>query len=52
MANSSDTDYFDEIQRFGWADYLVFAGMLLVSAVIGVYYAWYELNFLFQLDVI
>jgi len=23
------------IQQFGWADYLVFAGMLAVSAIIG-----------------
>jgi len=29
----------DLVQRFGWPDYLVFAAMLAVSAVIGVYYA-------------
>lgn len=29
------------ISRFGWPDYLVFAAMLSVSAIIGVYYAWY-----------
>jgi len=29
----------DLVQRFGWPDYLVFAGMLAISAVIGVYYA-------------
>ena len=27
------------INQFRWSDYLVFAGMLVVSAVIGVYYA-------------
>lgn len=26
------------IQRFNWADYLVFAGMLVGSLVIGIYY--------------
>lgn len=30
------------ISRFGWPDYLVFAAMLSVSAIIGVYYAWYN----------
>ena len=29
----------DLVQRFGWPDYLVFAGMLTISAVIGIYYA-------------
>lgn len=29
------------IQRFGWPDYLVFVAMLAISAVIGIYYAWY-----------
>lgn len=36
MAVSSDY----VVQRFGWADYLVFVGMLVISAIIGVYYAW------------
>jgi sodium-coupled monocarboxylate transporter 8/12 len=27
------------VQRFGWPDYLVFAAMLAISAVIGLYYA-------------
>ena len=27
------------VQRFGWPDYLVFAAMLAISAVIGIYYA-------------
>lgn len=26
------------LKRFGWADYLVFAGMLVVSLGIGLYY--------------
>lgn len=29
------------ISRFGWPDYLVFVAMLSVSALIGIYYAWY-----------
>lgn len=29
------------ISRFGWPDYLVFVAMLSVSAIIGIYYAWY-----------
>ena len=27
------------VQRFGWPDYLVFAAMLAISAIIGIYYA-------------
>ena len=27
------------IRRFGWPDYLVFAAMLAISAIIGIYYA-------------
>ena len=34
------TDTTELVQRFGWADYLVFIGMLVISAIIGVYYAW------------
>jgi hypothetical protein len=25
---------------FGWADYLVFVAKLVISAIIGIYYAW------------
>jgi len=30
--------------RFGTADYVVFAVMLLLSALIGVYFAWVDRN--------
>ncbi len=38
MADATDPSYL--VQRFGWADYLVFVGMLVISAIIGIYYAW------------
>ena len=28
------------IKKFGWEEYLIFSLMLLVSLLIGVYYAW------------
>lgn len=38
---TTDFEGTDElVSRFGWPDYLVFAAMLAVSAIIGVYYAW------------
>lgn len=38
-SNTSTINYNAE-QFFGWADYLVFVGMLVISAIIGIYYAW------------
>ncbi|KAK4008520.1 Uncharacterized protein APZ42_013873 [Daphnia magna] len=37
-SNTSTINYNAE-QFFGWADYLVFVGMLVISAIIGIYYA-------------
>ena len=39
MSTNNTINYTVE-QFFGWADYLVFVAMLVISAVIGVYYAW------------
>ena len=40
--NTDNLDEFNRvsgmIQRFNWADYLVFAGMLIGSLAIGIYY--------------
>jgi hypothetical protein len=38
--SNNDTINYNADQLFGWADYLVFVAMLVISAIIGIYYAW------------
>ena len=36
----SDTEQQDSARLFRWPDYLIFALTLLISSIVGIYYAW------------
>ena len=40
MSDNTTVNYINAEQFFSWADYLVFVAMLVISAIIGIYYAW------------
>nr|CAH0110367.1 unnamed protein product [Daphnia galeata] len=39
MSDNTTVNYINAEQFFSWADYLVFVAMLVISAIIGIYYA-------------